>query len=116
MNIHWHRLFIRLCGVDEKRYRQLPNEASVERSGFLSYLTGHKSKAFPLFSQDLLFYTFLFYYQNTLYRGRSDFQEVDPVRELSEGKHTQLSVRKPVLKPSASTLLWLDRDWTSQTH
>lgn len=26
----------------------------------------------------------------------------------------QLSVRKPVLKPSASTLLWLDRDWTWQ--
>lgn len=28
----------------------------------------------------------------------------------------QLSVRKPVLKPTSSTLLWLDRDWTSQTH
>lgn len=52
MNIRWHRLFIRLRGVDEKCYRQLPNEASVEISGFLSYLTGHKSKDFPLFSHD----------------------------------------------------------------
>lgn len=96
MNIRWHRLFIRLRGVDEKRYRQLPNKASEEKSGFLSYLTGHKSKSFHSIEGDV-----------------TKTQEVDSVGELSGGKHTAFSQKADFKARCRHTVVVLSQNFTT---